>query len=786
MLALLVALATGANPVLLQDLAPGAAVDMERALDVDTGAEPNLLVIATPFWGSELFTVLDGKRSLVADLCPGPCSSNPRQLTRLDGAKVLFLAGDDGLWFTDGTPANTVQLASGVLSTPRLTPLEGQVLFSVADRGIWVTNGTREGTGPVAWGKDRTLVASALSTAHRFAATRRPGGGCDLFVSGTDVRNATPLQMPAPTEECGAIAVLDERAFLSFSTGVWRFAPEGGAPVLIDPQSRGPVRAGAGLYFFSFGPTTLSLFYSQGAPNDRVTLGILPSAGLRDVIPVGSSLVFSVVDANGLAHLHGSDGTPAGTVELGTANSVLALVAVGPVGYAVVSNAGIRELVETDGTKTGTFVLPGIHPVAPLPDHAGVTGHARALAFIGTVVNETGVFRLRPGEDPETVFPQPANPRDSASGVPVVAGRYAFFTHDGRVFRTDGTAEGTAAIADGGLVGLVRDRLLLDDGAALRTVSFDGGEPRTLGTFDRPVAANFGATAVVSSGSAPARLAVTDGTPGGTRGLVTLGDGVVRPPVRLGDGRAVFPAGERLWFTDGATSAAVVVPGLGAVAAGEAAVWAVARGTEVWRVTEAGTSIVRTGTGVPTLLTATGDDLFFAVGGELWRARADGPARLLGGLADVRAIAVHHGRVMVLGEDQLFEWADEKLQRRAPAPKARFLVSAGVHLYADVASTLEGQELHTWSEPFGLFLSTGDLAPGPGSSSPSPPVALGPRVLFTAWTPETGREPFAWEPPAPPEAPSGCGCGAANGGWGLTLVFACLRRRRSGLNRRLE
>ena len=60
------------------------------------------------------------------------------------------------------------------------------------------------------------------------------------------------------------------------------------------------------------------------------------------------------------------------------------------------------------------------------------------------------------------------------------------------------------------------------------------------------------------------------------------------------------------------------------------------------------------------------------------------------------------------------------------------------------------------------------------------PVALGPRVLFTAWTPETGREPFAWDVPAPiPDPPRGCGCDAGAGLFPLLAAMFAFRRRRA-------
>jgi|GEM_PF-3198554 len=58
--------------------------------------------------------------------------------------------------------------------------------------------------------------------------------------------------------------------------------------------------------------------------------------------------------------------------------------------------------------------------------------------------------------------------------------------------------------------------------------------------------------------------------------------------------------------------------------------------------------------------------------------------------------------------------------------------------------------------------------------------ALGNKFLFFAWTPETGREPFTWEPDPPvPETPQrGCGCSSAGGFGLLALALALLATRR--------
>src|SRR5262245_42823021 len=95
--------------------------------------------------------------SLVADIIPGPFSSNPYDLTNLDGT-LYFRVNDpvNGMqpWKSDGTDSGTTFVTS--LITPRLDinlrAMNGSVFF-VADvsagfpeEGLWKTDGTPGGT----------------------------------------------------------------------------------------------------------------------------------------------------------------------------------------------------------------------------------------------------------------------------------------------------------------------------------------------------------------------------------------------------------------------------------------------------------------------------------------------------------------------------------------------------------------------------------------------------------------------------------------------------------------
>jgi ELWxxDGT repeat protein len=103
-----------------------------------------------------------GTRMLL-DLCPGRCSSEPRELTRV-GAKAFFFAADGSwpraLWVTDGTPAGTRRVhelpdAVDSPAPPALAIAVGDLFFfsmATSEHGneLYRSDGTRDGTRRVA------------------------------------------------------------------------------------------------------------------------------------------------------------------------------------------------------------------------------------------------------------------------------------------------------------------------------------------------------------------------------------------------------------------------------------------------------------------------------------------------------------------------------------------------------------------------------------------------------------------------------------------------------------
>jgi ELWxxDGT repeat protein len=147
--------AFAAEPILVADFAPGtfeeplqpqnlAAIDglvYFSAFQSETGREP---------WVSD--GTAAGTR-LLADLCPGSCSSSPQGFADADGL-VLFVT-------TDGTTITVRKLAAGQISTAGVvvgnlggaTAQDGYLYFAVSSAGansLWVSGGTPIGTRSLA------------------------------------------------------------------------------------------------------------------------------------------------------------------------------------------------------------------------------------------------------------------------------------------------------------------------------------------------------------------------------------------------------------------------------------------------------------------------------------------------------------------------------------------------------------------------------------------------------------------------------------------------------------
>lgn len=135
---------------------------------------------------------------LIADICPGPCSSF-KYFSGTFGGRAVFLA-DDGLtggepWLTDGTPAGTFRLADlcpgDCWSDLASQEINGWLALKSNGR-IWISDGTPNGVWPV--GND--LGGAMVALADRLIVSEVPQG----VPSGPIMLEMLPVTAPAPPQ----------------------------------------------------------------------------------------------------------------------------------------------------------------------------------------------------------------------------------------------------------------------------------------------------------------------------------------------------------------------------------------------------------------------------------------------------------------------------------------------------------------------------------------------------------------------------------------------------------
>ncbi len=135
--------------------------------------------------GMELYVSTDGTLGatedsvqFVADIWPGPDSSQPRDFVKGGGGRLFFTA-DDGvhgrqLWKSNGTPEGTRRLTSLSDAPPEeLTRFKSRVFFlTFGEAGpLWKSNGTKNGTRNVAIEPDGVGNLVAVGDALVFSGT---------------------------------------------------------------------------------------------------------------------------------------------------------------------------------------------------------------------------------------------------------------------------------------------------------------------------------------------------------------------------------------------------------------------------------------------------------------------------------------------------------------------------------------------------------------------------------------------------------------------------------------
>ncbi len=327
---------------------------------------------------------------------------NPSDLTTFGGEEFFQgfdSSGDPGLWETNGTAAGTTEIGgvndagvsgawSGGLSPSSLTVFGGEVLFSGFDAndklGLWATNGTAAGTFEI-------------------------GGLSNAGVSGASSAGLDPSQMVAFGNE-----VLFEGADSAGHFGLWETnGTSAGTTEIGGINDAGVSGAGsAGLdpsQMVAFGNEVLfqgtdstghiSLWETNGTAAGTTEIGGLKNAGVSGASPsfglepshmvvIGGEALFAAIDSSGHpgGDLWETNGTAAGTTEIGGLNNAgvsgaasgldpSQMVAFGnEVLFAGVDSAGKLGLWETNGTGAGTTEIGGL-------GDAGVSGAPSSFSF---------------------------------------------------------------------------------------------------------------------------------------------------------------------------------------------------------------------------------------------------------------------------------------------------------------------------------------------------------------------------------------------------------------------
>lgn len=355
---------------------------------MSTKGTRRLIACAAALLGAVLFVPAahgePGQIGLVEEINPGAAagvvSGGGAPGASIDG-KAIF-AGNDGTngvepWVSDGTPEGTQMLANvagdGASSIPLLPffTRSGDYVFFVADNlvdgpALWRTDGTPAGTAMVRDINATSSTAGFIAQLHDYKGTllffANDGTGTELWRSdgtpgGTQV--VEELGAPSATVQPSA-AVAGDRLFYGFATGTpatsGLYASDG-TPAGTGLVAEGSTGGVAG--FVGFGG---SVFFPAGdlwrtSPTGAGGITLIKSiTGEMGPLSVADNRMFFAAGPDTEEEPWVSDGTPAGTVQLGAINPGSGsnpgpfVAAAGTVLFAATDATAGRELWKTDGT----------------------------------------------------------------------------------------------------------------------------------------------------------------------------------------------------------------------------------------------------------------------------------------------------------------------------------------------------------------------------------------------------------------------------------------------------
>lgn len=507
----------------------------------------------------------------VADIEPGPRSSNPAYLTGFQG-RLFFSATDSvhgsALWQSDGTAQGTTpvrEVPAGVLNVvgSRLVFLGQDAAFG---RELWASDGTPAGTrriSDLAKGEASPAFHDLEVVGKRLFVVATTSQGQELYVTdGTaqGTRRLTAFSDPYALDQLPQTSLGNRLLFAAKNRkhGVELWISDGtakGTRMVLDacpgacPSYPVPLLQHRGRLYYQAtdGTHGFELWVTDGtAAGSRMVKDLCPGTcgSWPSALPSpGDRFLFAARNdsESGVTTLQATDGTPQGTVELAEFSDLFIQGAVAG-GTPVFSGSDPdhgRELWTTDGTPEGTLLLcdiadedvGGSDPRLLMP-----TGES--LLFFARDGSGSALWKSD-GTDAGTILVK----RD-------LAGRSPWTASARRVFFQAHPRQGSF-------------ELWTSDGSGAGTFRVTPDTVRSLGELSQPVL-KLGSRVFFSAWS-PAHGSepwITDGTPAGTRMVADLRPGPAPSSPRdftVFQGRAWFVARFRMWKSDGTTAGTVAL-----------------------------------------------------------------------------------------------------------------------------------------------------------------------------------------------------------------------------------
>ena len=405
---------------------------------------------------------------LVKDLVPGPEGETAREITTVKGVGYVFAqdeADASHLWRTDGTSSGTWHVATVGKGLPEFQKrLGNRIVFATSYQAIgqvWSSDGTAGGTIKLADVSSATGITPSVGLDHHvlFLARPTPGSTTNVLWSSDGTPGGTSVLVNDKVNElvrCGDIAI--------FTVGDGIFRTDGTAAgtqliTRLQPDRRTSpatqmVSAGNLVYFVTVGRSP-GLWRTDGTAAGTISLANFDTSA-RTVSQDGSRLYFtrSVIDSfnNATPEMWMTDGTVAGTRRIHTFSYGGPEPMAGPsIGnslfYTVRSDDGRTTLWRSDG-ETSSFVKDfGGQFVSHLVEAGGwlyvVSSRDRTLwRSDGTATGTTAIAQF-PDDGTPVPFGRPFD----------IDGRYVFTARDGELHKLGSTIAGNvfADVAADGL-----------------------------------------------------------------------------------------------------------------------------------------------------------------------------------------------------------------------------------------------------------------------------------------------------------------------------------------------